>query len=45
VPKDSLKETVNEIWATHEDKKHIELMPIPVVVAVNKYDQLIKEDP
>lgn len=45
VPEDSLKSLYNTIWTSHEDRKYIDPMPIPVMVVANKYDSFIKEDP
>eukprot|EP00826_Nyctotherus_ovalis_P004481 TRINITY_DN10978_c0_g1_i12.p1 TRINITY_DN10978_c0_g1~~TRINITY_DN10978_c0_g1_i12.p1 ORF type:complete len:154 (+),score=59.84 TRINITY_DN10978_c0_g1_i12:25-462(+) len=42
---DSLKGIVNKVWVMHEDRKYIDLMPVPVMVVGNKYDEFIKEDP
>ncbi len=41
----SLVQKHEEIWAAHEDKKHLSPMPVPVLVVANKYDAFIKEDP
>ena len=45
VSADSLKGQNAALWEGHEDKKHLNPLPIPVIVVANKYDTFIKEDP
>lgn len=41
----AINETGETIWESHEDKKYITPLQIPVIVVANKYDKFISEDP